>query len=160
MKYPFEPKSTSSLKQGQYWCFQLCDGRYCAVIVLSRVTDNGKLDRRLFTAALVDWVGSQPATPSDLAKPKLLKRGFTHVRSVQMYGRVILGEVSRRLTEFPPEFPFSYAATPGWPVLGLASLRYDAEIRWGDEDWVRREVAIERATLDRNPRVKKVNIDV
>lgn len=156
MKYPFEPRSTRSLKQGQYWCFQLCDGRYVAVVVLGRVIADGKLHSRLLTAALVDWVGPQQAKPEELEKGDLLHRGFTHVRAIQTYGREIVGEVPRLFTDFPAEMPFSYAATPGWPVLGLASLRYKAELLWGDKDWVHRELEEQQAAIRGKPPLKGV----
>src|SRR5687767_4284125 len=116
MKYPFEPKSTSHLKQGQYWCFQLCDGRYAAGVVLARVTNKGALDRRLVRAGLLDWTGSAPATPADLRSATVIDRGAIHVQCIQMHGQYVLGEVSQTFDDLPAEIPFSRAATPGWPV--------------------------------------------
>ena len=76
-----------------------------------------------------------------------------------MYGREILGEIPRTFQGVPPEMPFSLAATPGWPVLGMAVMLYRAEELWGDRQWVLDQRRIETAALDRNRHLKKVTID-
>ena len=160
MKYPFEPKSTSQLKQGQYWCFQLCDGRYAAGVVLARVSNKGAVDRRLLWAGLLEWTGPAPAVPAELSNAKVIDRGAIHVRCIQMHGQYLLGEIPRSFDDTPPEIPFTRAATPGWPVWGLSVIRYTAERLWGDKEWVRQQMGPQLAALDRNHRLKKVNIDV
>ena len=161
MKYPFEPKSTSKLKQGQFWCFKLRDGRYSASVVLARTTgQNGKIDTRMLWAGLLDWVGPEPASAAELISPRLLERGAIHVRCIQMYGQRILGEIPRDFAGIPAEMPFSLAATPGWPVLGMAVMLYRAEDLWGDKQWVAEERKRQTDALDRNPQLKKVTIDV
>jgi len=159
MKYPFEPRSTSHLKQGQYWCFKLCDGRYAAGVILAKVSNKGTPDRRLVWAGLLDWTGSAPATPPELISPRVIDRGAIHVRCIQMHGQYVLGEIPRGFDDLPSEIPWSRAATPGWPVWGLSVIRYRAERLWGDKDWVRREMEPQLEALDRNRRLKKVTID-
>jgi len=155
MKYPFEPRSTTSLQQGHYWCFELVNGRFASGVVLAHALRNGKIDSRLLCVGLLDWVGDAPATAEQLNDVPVRDRGFIHVRSIQQNGRIVLGRVNQDW-EIPAVLDFSHQAGSGISVWGLAVIRNLAELTWGDSDWVRKKV---EACWDANPKMKKRRID-
>ena len=60
--YPFIPKSTSLMKEGQYWDIPLSNGKFACGRVLQFDYSNGKKNSRSFLAGLMDWVGENPPT--------------------------------------------------------------------------------------------------
>lgn len=91
--YPFHPKSTAHLKAGQYWSFRLGDGGFvCGVVIALRLKE-GAIDRRLFLAGLLDWVGSAPPIAREIEGRRVRERGFAHIKTITENGRDILGEV-------------------------------------------------------------------
>lgn len=91
MKYPFAPKSTSSLEPGQFWGIPLTSGGYACGRVLQLKTENGKTDRRMFLAGLMDWRGTAEPTADDLANVGVLEHGQAHIRCIQTINAEILG---------------------------------------------------------------------
>jgi hypothetical protein len=139
MKFPFEPKSTSNLAPGQYWCIPLRSGNFATGVVLAHAIRQGKRDSRLVCVGLLNWVGDAPATANDIADADLVDHGFAHVRSIQRNGSMILGKVEPHWG-FEPELNFDRLAGGGISVWGLSFIHYQAELRWGDAVWVKAQL--------------------
>jgi hypothetical protein len=153
MKYPFAPKSTTSLEPGHYWAVPLRSGRYAAGVVLAHAIRQEKRDSRLLCVGLLDWVGDAPPVSEDLASAPLVEYGFVHVRSIQRNGRDILGHLERSF-ELARELDFDRLAGAGISVWGLAVIHHRAELRWGDAAWVKAELARQWASLRRTSRTR------
>ena len=93
MKYPFRPKSTSYIEQGQFWAVQIGDNKFSAGVVLALKSSNGKTDSRSFLAGLLDWTGSAPPTKEDLIASSVLHKGFAHIKTITETGGEILGKI-------------------------------------------------------------------
>ena len=89
--YPFVPKSTSFLEQGQFWALPLNDGCFSSGVVLSLVCSNGKIETRSFLAGLLGWHGHAPPATSDLLNCKVLAYGYAHIKTITETGGSILG---------------------------------------------------------------------
>jgi hypothetical protein len=125
--YPFRPKSTSSLKAGQYWSFRLNDGRFVVGVVLSRCRKrNGKIDSRLFLAGLLDWVGASAPSPHELENRRLKERGFAHVKTITENGGDLLGEVYSGW-----EYPEEIDTTDSTTTWGFGMIHRYAEKHFG-----------------------------
>jgi hypothetical protein len=93
MKYPFRPKSTSYIEQGQFWAVPFGDNKFSAGVVLALKSSNGKTDSRAFLAGLFDWTGNAPPTKEDLIACSVLHKGFAHIKTITETGGEILGKV-------------------------------------------------------------------
>ena len=91
--YPFRPKSTSTLKPGQYWTFPLKNGDLACAVVLARRSKDGKVDSRLFLAGLLDWHGVNVPSPTELEGRKIRASGYAHIKAITETGGEICGEV-------------------------------------------------------------------
>ncbi|MGD8875507.1 MAG: Imm26 family immunity protein [Gammaproteobacteria bacterium] len=117
MKYPFEPKSTTHLEPGQFWAIPLSNGSYACGVVLAKLISSGKIERRSFLAALIDWNGKDKPSSEDIKNKEIIKKGAAHIKTIQLTGGVIIGK-----TEFNslPENPKEYTddiVTMGYGVL-------------------------------------------
>ena len=90
-KYPFIPSSTSYLLPGQYWSIPLTSGSFACGRVLQLKFDDGKQDRRLFLAGLIDWIGHAPPTPDVIGGRVLIAHGCAHIRTMSENDGEILG---------------------------------------------------------------------
>lgn len=94
MDYPFEPRSTTHLEPGQFWAIPLSDGRFACgrVLEVPRAPDPLiPVSRRVFLAAVLDWVDTALPTASSIAGADVLAQGFLHVKSIRTSGGVVLG---------------------------------------------------------------------
>ena len=90
MEYPFKPKSTVHMENGQFWPIRLSDGEWACGMVLSI----NKESRREFVAGLVDWRGAEEPSASDIEGRKIIEQGVGHIKMIsEGYGRII-GRVS------------------------------------------------------------------
>ena len=86
--YPFVPKSTASLRAGQYWAVPLSDGRFACGRVIATLPG----ERRLFLAALMDWVSDAPPGFESLAGAgDLVDNGEASIKAITETGGEILG---------------------------------------------------------------------
>jgi hypothetical protein len=95
--YPFEPKSITYLRAGQFWVITLSDGRFGCGRVLhvpgpSEPGPSLYLNTRIFLAGLMDWSGDDPPTAQAIAGYKLLEQGRAHVAAITDAGSKILGQ--------------------------------------------------------------------
>ncbi len=92
IRYPLVPKSTSSLRPGQFWAIPLDGGGFgCGRVLSLMIDDQGRLSRRLFVAGLMEWIGSEQPTPVSLAGARVIEPGFAHLRTITETGGQILG---------------------------------------------------------------------
>jgi hypothetical protein len=85
--YPFAPKSTASLRPGQFWALPLSDGTFGA----GRVIEVEPASRQSFLAGVLDWHGASPPTTDDIAGAACLAQGVAHTNSIVQAGGVLLG---------------------------------------------------------------------
>jgi hypothetical protein len=126
MEYPFTPKSTSYLEQGQYWPIPLNNGKYACGVVLAKLEENGKTETRSFYAGLLDWCDSIPPHPDAISNAKVLKKGALHVKAISKAGSQIEG---RALLNFLPSSPVAYTddiITMGYSVPSVLAEKYFA----------------------------------
>ncbi len=95
--YPFEPKSITYLRAGQFWAVPLSDGRFGCGRVLhvpgpSEPGPSLYLNTRIFLAGLMDWSGADPPTAPAITGYKLLEQGRVHVAAITHAGSKILGQ--------------------------------------------------------------------
>jgi hypothetical protein len=128
-QYPFEPRSSKDLQQGDFWPIALADGRYAAAVMLAHTRRLGRRDNVNLLVALFDWVGSSLPTASDLACAKMLKKAFVHVKAIESCGSLVIGRVVRDWGPLEVDFALAGAALPAWGLLGM---QYQAEMRWGN----------------------------
>lgn len=139
MKFPLDPRSTATLRQGQYWSFELSNGRYAVGVVVARATTKGKLNGRIFLAGLLDWSGDSPPSSTDLSSAILINSGFAHIAAIRNNGVRILGELGRSW-DVPAEFEYEGLTTDGPPLWGASFIRALAEGRFGDSEWSNRQL--------------------
>ncbi|MEO5934763.1 MAG: hypothetical protein ABIQ08_14585 [Duganella sp.] len=135
MNFPFEPRSTSYLRQGQYWSFQLSNGHFACGLVLARTTLEGKLNRTLFLGGLLNWSGPSLPTPSNLKKAGVLQSGFMHIRAIQRNGGKVHGEIEETWDVGESEVVYTGLTTNGPPIWGYAYIRALAEQHFGGKGW-------------------------
>ncbi|MBB1311880.1 hypothetical protein H5162_20955 [Pseudoalteromonas sp. SR41-8] len=92
MKYPFQPRSTSYIEQGQFWAVPIGINKFSAGVVLALRSSNGKTDSRAFLAGLLDWSGDALPTKEDLIACSVLHKGFAHIKTITETGGEILGK--------------------------------------------------------------------
>jgi hypothetical protein len=95
--YPFEPRSITYLRAGQFWAVPLSDSRFACGRVLhvpgpSDPEPSLYLNTRIFLAGLMDWSGDEPPTAQAIAGYKLLEQGRVHVAALTDTGSKILGQ--------------------------------------------------------------------
>jgi hypothetical protein len=88
--YPFEPKSNTHLRPGQFWAIPLADGRFAAGRVMA-VPAFGEKDARGFVGGLMDWIGGSPPEAEALTGATVVAQGKTRVEAITNTGGAILG---------------------------------------------------------------------
>ena len=93
--YPFEPRSNTYLRPGQFWGVPLSDGRWaCGRVLAVRAEPPDPYfpgNSRTFLAALMDWEGDEQPVAQAIAGRQVLAQGWAHVKSIRLHGRMILG---------------------------------------------------------------------
>lgn len=106
INYPFVPKSTASMRPGQFWQIPLSNGCFACGRVLQlpgpkaanssgERSRNGECQaagsRTMFYAGLMSWCGDQLPTAESIARHSLLDQGSVHLRTILRNGGEILG---------------------------------------------------------------------
>ena len=105
--YPFVPKSTSTVRPGQFWSIPRETGDFAAGIVLAVPTPETAPDHptssRVIVTGLLDLLLDRPATAEDLDSAHLTDWGFAHVKSVSLTSGEIgfAGAIDLALNEVP-----------------------------------------------------------
>ena len=124
--YPFEPKSNAYLRPGQFWGFELSDGRHACGRVIAVADPKARYGARtLFVAGLMNWIGDQPPTSDALSGAGLVDHGWAHVQTIREHGGSILGCRELRLDGL--ESYESAAADPWLVTWGLDVIEVLAE---------------------------------
>ncbi|MEP5837470.1 MAG: Imm26 family immunity protein [Marinobacter sp.] len=89
--YPYIPKSTSHIEQGQYWAVPLEGGGYGCGVVLAKISNQGKTDTRLFLAGVLNWFGESHPTIESISNSSVIEHGAAHIKSVTETGGQIIG---------------------------------------------------------------------
>ena len=82
IQYPFVPKSTAHMREGQFWDIPLSNGRFACGRVLQFNMQNGKRHSRIFLAGLIDWCGKKLPTVTSIAGRALLRQGAVHIQTI------------------------------------------------------------------------------
>ncbi len=90
-KFPLKPKSTSRIEQGQFWTVPLENGGFGCGVVLAKVTNQGKLDTRMFLAGLLNWFDDAQPTLHKIQGAPVIETGFAHIKSITETGGEIIG---------------------------------------------------------------------
>ncbi len=117
--YPFQPKSSRSLRPGHYWAIPLDDGRYgCGVVV---ETDGVDVPGGVM-AALLEWSGDQPPTNDDIDHVnQVLHHGIMGIKAITDCGDLVRGQ--RDLVRYPIELPETVSHRGGGTVWVLRGTR-------------------------------------
>ncbi len=109
--YPFKPKSSASLRAGDFWALPLVGGQYgCGrVIALKQKTGTGS--RSMLLAGLMNWVGNSLPTAAELAGRGTVAQGQIPLCSIWETGGEILG--NRPLSEDSIEADHFLSESPG-----------------------------------------------
>lgn len=132
MTYPLVPKSTASLRCGQFWAVPLPDGRYGCGRVLQLNGGELPTKTRAFFGGLHHWRGSQPPTRDTRLGSDFVAFGVMHIKAITTTGGAILGE--RPLEADGIELPILLSAIggPGTMILrGADPMRPAERDEWG-----------------------------
>lgn len=91
IEYPLKPKSTSYLKQGQFWAVPLKQGGFGCGVVLAKLLRKGKIDTRLFFVGLLDWFGEEQPTINHIKGANIIETGAAHIKTITETGGAIIG---------------------------------------------------------------------
>ncbi len=121
--YPFVPKSTSLLRPGQFWAIPLDDGRFgCGRVLSLKIDELGQVDRTMFLAGVMDWIGELAPTANNLAGVKVHDLGAAHIKTILKTGGSILGLRELALDDNEPGF-FTSAGFGGVVYKGMIYQR-------------------------------------
>jgi hypothetical protein len=130
--YPFRPKSTASLRSGQFWAVPFGPGLFACGRVLqvngAQIPTKGKS----FFGGLHRWVGNVVPSVESIARAEFLAFGVMHVRAITETGGEILGE--RALEDDGFELPLLLSARGGDGTLilrGAEPVRDARRDEWG-----------------------------
>jgi hypothetical protein len=101
LAYPFVPKSTRSLKRGQFWSLPLGNAGFGAACVVGSLLQQGKRSQRTFIAGVINWVGPTPPTAHELRGCQVVEFAFAHIKAITESGGCVLGEAEIQLDQAP-----------------------------------------------------------
>jgi hypothetical protein len=130
--YPFRPKSTASLRVGQFWAVPFASGSFGCGRVLQLNGAQLPSKSRAFFGGLHNWRGSEPPTAEAIAGSRLLAFGVMHIRAIAQTGGDVLGE--RALESDGLELPLLLSSQGGEGTLvlrGAEPLREARKEEWG-----------------------------
>ncbi len=107
IQYPFIPKSTAYMQEGQFWDIPLSNGQFACGRVVQFNLRNGRRDSRLFLAGLLDWCGDEPPTATTIARCQILEQGGAHIRTIEWNHGAIRGWRSLDADGIEPLFKLS-----------------------------------------------------
>jgi hypothetical protein len=90
--FPFRPKSTVLLREGQFWAVPFEAGRFACGRVLQVGAELVPVKSRGFFGGLHRWVGASEPTSADIAGVEFVSFGVMHIRAITQTGGAVLGE--------------------------------------------------------------------
>ena len=118
--YPFIPRTTTRMTQGEFWALPLRDGSFGCGRVVQLVP--GK--RVSFLGAVLDWHSDSLPTSESIAGAKCLAQGESHLRAITETGGSILGHRPLEFDEIVPwEFRSASLYLNSNVQLGLVPMR-------------------------------------
>jgi len=89
--FPFKPKSTLTVRPGDFWAVPLAGGKFgCGrVIALKRKGSTGS--RVMFLGGLLDWIGTASPSAAAIAGCRTVAQAQMHLRSIWETGGALLG---------------------------------------------------------------------
>lgn len=131
--YPFVPKSTASLRPGQYWAVPLADGRFACGRVVQVGCSTIPTPSRAFFGGLHDWVGSAAPSADDIAGRAIVAWGVMHIQAITRLGGEVLGERDLVRDGIAPPKQLSAMGGPGAQILtGADPVRPATPDEWGE----------------------------
>jgi len=130
--FPFRPRTTSELAEGQFWGVRLNDGRFVCGRVLQVSGDQLPTPRVSFFGGLLNWIGDEPPDFASIAGAGVLEWGAMHLRAITRIGTGILG--ARPLDLDGIQVPILLSAMAGTGCLllrGAQSIRVAGRSEWG-----------------------------
>jgi hypothetical protein len=112
------------MKVGQFWSIPLPGAKFACGRVLQFKDHDGKRDKRLFLAGLLDWIGTGLPTSEGIRGSGLVGHGAAHIMTISANNGKILG--CRDLALDKIEIPYTLEGTrgprlqQGFEFLGLA----------------------------------------
>lgn len=130
--YPFRPKSTASLRAGQFWAVPFGSGLFGCGRVLQLYGAEIPSKSRAFFGGLHRWSSSAPPTSESIAGSALLAFGVMHIRAIAQTGGEILGERALELDSLEPPLLLSAQGGAGALLLrGAEPVREARREEWG-----------------------------
>jgi hypothetical protein len=122
--YPFIPKSTAYMKEGQFWDIPLSNGQYACGRVLQFDYSTGKRNSKSFLAGLLDWMGETPPSSNAIYGAKLLEQGRAHIKTIEFNKGLIRGFRPLELDNITPLLELSHMPVNDCRLMkGFESLR-------------------------------------
>lgn len=83
--YPFLPKSTNTLSEGDFWAIQLKDGRFASgvVVELLPVSNKPPSHKVYFLAGILNWQSDLPPTKETISSVKTFRQGLVNISVVR-----------------------------------------------------------------------------
>lgn len=89
--YPFRPKSTASLRPGDFWAVPIGGGHFGCGRVIQLKPSGGTGSRVMLLAGLINWLGTSCPTADSIANHRTIAQGQIHLRSIWETGGEIHG---------------------------------------------------------------------
>jgi hypothetical protein len=122
--YPFIPKSTAYMIEGQFWDIPLSNGQYACGRVLQFDYSTCKKNPKSFLAGLLDWIGENPPSFNTIFGAKLLEQGRAHIKTIQSNNGLIRGHRPLELDNLTPILELSHMPVNDCRLMrGFESLR-------------------------------------
>lgn len=116
-EFPHVPKSTKTLRIGDFWAIPLDGGEFSCGRVLAFDHRSGKQDLRGFLAGLLDWVSDSSPTFDSIAGAQTVIQGGAHLRTILATGGSILGNRPLELDGISPALALCSAGGPHYRVM-------------------------------------------
>jgi hypothetical protein len=130
--FPFRPKSTASLRPGQYWAVPFGSGLFACGRVLQLGGDHIAVQSRAFFGGLHRWAGRTPPTAETIAGAGFVRFGVMHIRAITETGGQVLGERSLESDGIALPTLLSAQGGAGTKILrGADTSRNAREEEWG-----------------------------
>lgn len=89
-RYPFVPKSSLSLRPGDFWGFKLKNETWaCGRVLQLRLTGQGH--RMWFFGALLEWNGKSKPTSELISNSSTFRQGTMHIDAIRRTGLHVVG---------------------------------------------------------------------
>ena len=132
LRYPHVPKSTRTLRPGQFWAIPLSNGMYGCGRVVQLGGEEIPTPNRTFFGALQDWVDAVPPTAEAIAGAPVVDWGIMHIKAITQTGGSLLGLRPLEIDRLEPPLLTSAHGGAGTMLLkGAAHVRPAAKDEWG-----------------------------